>query len=415
MEPVSSDVLSRVFARLRQVQRELGMMPIPHDDPELLLAEQLDSMGLVELLGVLADEFGVRAEDIEKTAGHRFSTIASLASAVERTPKVIARPLSQVANCEPGGATCWLSAVNSYLPRTIEPASTLDRRLNRPPGWLESHAGIKRRHVWADEDAVTTTAQMGRGSLNEAGLQPEDVGALLVTSQAPPQLAGLAAALHQRLGLSAQTPAFEVGGACTGFMQALWLARNLMGRIKNALVIAVESPSLHLLVEPGEAGEAAALLGDGAACCVVSDDRRGKEALPLVDVEPSFIPDTELLRVEGNGREGVRVWMDGPRLAARAVESLANLVRQIADRHQQPLMDLAGVLVHAGNGRMGTLLARRLGLVEDRIWSVTAETGNPGSASLPMAWARAGTIKGPVAWVAIGAGLTLASAMTLAP
>jgi 3-oxoacyl-[acyl-carrier-protein] synthase III len=57
--------------------------------------------------------------------------------------------------------------------------------------------------------------------LQEARLLEEEVGALLVTSEAPPLLSGLAAAVHHRLGLRPQTPALEVGGACTGFLAAL--------------------------------------------------------------------------------------------------------------------------------------------------------------------------------------------------
>ena len=105
--------------------------------------------------------------------------------------------------------------------------------------------------------------------------------------------------------------------------------------------------------------------------------------------------------------------MDGPRLASRAVESLAELVRQMTERHDRPLTDLAGVIIHGGNGRIPALVARRLGISEDRVWSTTAETGNLGSASLPVAWALHGKrITGPVAWAAIGAGLTLGSALT---
>src|SRR5438067_1110366 len=84
MEPIATDILASVFARLRQVQSELGMTPLPPDDPAALLADQIDSMGLVELLAVLAEEYGLRTEEIERAAGHRFSTVASLAEALSK-------------------------------------------------------------------------------------------------------------------------------------------------------------------------------------------------------------------------------------------------------------------------------------------------------------------------------------------
>ena len=97
--------------------------------------------------------------------------------------------------------------------------------------------------------------EMREGSLVEA---------LLVTSEAPPLLVGLAAAVHYRLALPSATLALEVGGACTGFLSALSVAQALLTRHSLVLVIAVEAPSWFLEVQPGSAGETAALFGDGA-------------------------------------------------------------------------------------------------------------------------------------------------------
>ncbi len=415
MAALAIDILAHVFVRLRQVRDELGIEPLESDNPDALLSDLIDSMGFVELLAVLAQEWGVRPEAIERAAGQRFTTVASLANALAACGTAGSsadRSRMEPATPQAAMTTCWLSAVQAYLPRTIEDAGELDQRLHCPPGWLQAHAGIRRRHVWAGENALDAAAETGRASLASAGLLPEEVGALLVTSQAPPVLAGLAAALHQRLGLTPRAVALEVGGACTGFLQALWLARNLIERVETILIVALEAPSLHLIVEPGEAGEAAALFGDGVACCLASLARLDAASLPLLDVALGVEAGDDLLRVEGSGREGVRVKMDGPRLASRAIECLAGQVRQTLERHRLSLEELEGVLIHAGNGRLPALLARRLGLPEDRVWSMTAESGNLGSASLPLAWSVRQRIEGPVIWTAIGAGLTFASALT---
>src|SRR5204863_338391 len=82
-------------------------------------------------------------------------------------------------------------------------------------------------------------------------------------------VAGLAAALHHRLELRPTATALEVGGACTGFLAALWLARMMLPSTGNVLIVSVEAPTGHLLLRPGPAGEAAALFGDAAAACLV--------------------------------------------------------------------------------------------------------------------------------------------------
>ena len=79
--------------------------------------------------------------------------------------------------------------------------------------------------------------------------------------------------------------------------------------------------------------------------------------------------DEELLRVEGSGRGGVSVRMEGPRLASRAVDSIAELIRQTAQRHELPLAELAGAIIHGGNGRMPALVAKRAARVRMQVAS----------------------------------------------
>src|SRR5207245_786124 len=109
--------------------------------------------------------------------------------------------------------------------------------------------------------------------------------------------------------------------------------------------------------------------GDGAAACVAGRCTLAGDCLALLDVELGVDgAAADLLRVHGSGRGGVRILMDGPRLAGRAVETLAELVRDCAERHRLKLDDLAGVLIHGGNGRLPELVARRLGLPEEKVW-----------------------------------------------
>ena len=167
-------------------------------------------------------------------------------------------------------SSAWLAATAARLPVHRQPASEINPLLRRPPGWLEKHAGIEARCLWLDEDPLDAAADAAWDCLRQAGLAPTAVGALLVTSEAPPLLPGLAAALHTRLDLPSSVAALEIGGACTGFLMALWTASRLLADAAAVLVIAVEAPSRWLSLAPTPAGEAAALFGDGAAACLLT-------------------------------------------------------------------------------------------------------------------------------------------------
>lgn len=230
-------------------------------------------------------------------------------------------------------------------------------------------------------------------------------------------MTGLAAALHHRLGLPAGTVALEIGGACTGFLAALWMAQRLLADAATILVLAVEAPTRWLTVEPGAAGEAAALFGDGAAACVLTAQPTASPAIALRDV---FIGTDgaagSAIQVHHDRARGATLHLDGVPLAHTAVRVMADAVRHISARHGLTLTDLAAVVAHGGNGRLPKLLARRLGIPEERVWSETARTANLGSASLPVAWAaRAEPISGPVVWTAVGAGLQWGAALLDVP
>jgi 3-oxoacyl-[acyl-carrier-protein] synthase-3 len=263
--------------------------------------------------------------------------------------------------------------------------------------------------VWAGEEAPDTAAHAAADCLQEAALPLSAVTALLVTSEAPPLAVGLAAALHHRIGLAPGCVALEVGGACAGFLAALWAARRLLTAEAAVLLLAVEAPSRWLAAT----GEAAALFGDGAAACLLTGRPAGFAPVPLLDVVLEADGRAGgLLRVEPAVPAGFELAMDGPALAQRAVRSMARMVRSLARLHGLGPDEL-DVVMHAGNGRMPALLARQLGVPAGRVHSTTARTGNLGSASLPAARAVAGraTARRAVAWTAAGAGLQCGAAL----
>jgi 3-oxoacyl-[acyl-carrier-protein] synthase-3 len=415
MDTARDRLTAHLLDRLALVQRNLGQEPAVAADAAF--GEVLDSMALVEFVALVADDCGVEAEAVERCVGRRFGTVAEMGEALLQaglTPclRPAASPVVAATEREQAGVrTCWLVGTSARLPHKVQGAAELDEALGRPRGWLTAHAGIEARHVWADEDPLAAAAEAARACLANVGLLGEEVGVLLVTSEAPPLLAGLAAALHHRLDLRPQAVALETGGACTGFLAALWLAQRFVA--EAVLVVAVEAPSRFLAVQPGKAGEAAALFGDAAAACVLSVRPMG--AAPLALTELILSTDggaAHLLRVEPSTGGLAQVNMNGTGLAIRAVKAMAEAAREVAARRGLDVADLAAVVVHGGNGRMPALLARQLGLPAERVWSETARTGNLGSASLPVAWAaRQTNPRGAFAWTAAGAGLTWGAAL----
>jgi 3-oxoacyl-[acyl-carrier-protein] synthase-3 len=169
------------------------------------------------------------------------------------------------------------------------------------------------------------------------------------------------------------------------------------------LLVAVEAPSCWLGIRQGAKGEAAALFGDGAGACLVTASSV-PGAWPIRDV---------VLGCDGSAGDLVGLYldhdgpfleMDGPALAARAVQCLTAVMCEVCARHGMKPGDLADVFIHAGNGRLPALVARQLGIASERVHSTTAWTGNLGSVSLLAALAHQPP-RLPAVCAAVGAGL----------
>jgi 3-oxoacyl-[acyl-carrier-protein] synthase-3 len=413
--PPSIDLVAALLARLREVSG------LPEPEAAARFADVLDSMGFVEFLTLVAEDCGVPVETIEQATGRRYGTVAEMTTALaaaglrpvghyQATAEMRTEPVRSVL------PQAWLSATTMGLPIRRQSASAINALLRRPRCWLEDHAGIEARCLWDGEDALEVAARAGRAALQKAGLSAGDSIALLVTSEAPPLPIGLGAALHHRLGLPPGAAAIELGGTCTGFLTALWTAQRLLVDTDAVLILAIEAPSHWLSVRPGAAGEAAALFGDASAACVLTAHPTTRDALCLRDILLATDGAAgALLHVERESG-GMEIHMDGIPLAQRTVRTMADTVRQMSQRHRLRPEQLAAVVAHGGNGRMPALLARRLGLPVECVWSETSRTGNLGSASLPIAWAsHTEPAHGPTIWTAAGAGLQWGAALFDAP
>src|SRR5438067_3965450 len=75
------DLTAHLVRRLRELQEALGL-EARADGPDVRFAEAVDSMGLVEFVGVVADDCGVTPEEVERAAGRRFGSVGELAAAL---------------------------------------------------------------------------------------------------------------------------------------------------------------------------------------------------------------------------------------------------------------------------------------------------------------------------------------------
>jgi len=309
----------------------------------------------------------------------------------------------------------------SYLPEKVVTNADLEKTLDTSDEWIRERTGISERRIARDDETSGDMAEVAaQRAMQAAGVNPEDIGLLIVGTTSPDLVFPSTACLLQaRLGLP-DCGAMDVNAACSGFLYALSIADKYIrcGEVKMALVIGVEK--LSSMTDWSDRGTAV-LFGDGAGAVVLEASEEagilsthihaaGRHSDLLcteVGVSTGFKPE------EGGG---VRIKMKGNEVFKVAVRTLGRIVDETLEHNNMKKSELDWLIPHQANLRIISATAKKLGMTMDQVVITVDRHGNTSTASVPLALdeaVRAGKIKrGEVLLLeAFGGGFTWASAL----
>jgi len=310
------------------------------------------------------------------------------------------------------------------VPETVVGNDAIEARLGLESGWIERRTGVRLRPTASPVEATSDLAiRAGTAALERAGLQPKEVGLLLLATSTPDHLLPPTAPLvaHQ-LGLP-QSGAIDLAGACTGFLYALILGSSYSNNSGKAVLVI----GANVLTRRTNERDAATvgLFSDGAGAVVV------------VPAEPSNLLGS-FLGSDGSGYGSIGIQAGGSRepLTHSALDEGRNLMsirhgslffrqalRGMVEAGQEALkaagLDSGAVdcwIPHQANSRIIEDAGKLLRLSPERTVNVVGEFGNSSAASIPIALAHAleaGRIRqgNIILFTAVGAGLVTAGAV----
>jgi len=305
----------------------------------------------------------------------------------------------------------------SYLPEKVVTNFDLEKIVDTTNAWIIERTGIRERHIAGeDENAVTMAEKAGRAALEEAGLKPEDVDMIIVSSTTPQLVFPSTACLLQERFEIGGCAAFDLNAtACAGFMYGFSIADQYIrtGTVKNALIIGSEVMSR--VVDWTDRGTCV-LFGDGAGAIVLGAseepgilsthlhaDGRHKDVLYL-PLGTTATPNLESVKMMGN------------MLFKLAVNKLGDLFDETLAANQLQKSDIDWLIPHQANIRIIQAMAKKLNLPLEQVAITLDEQGNTSSASIPLALDKAirdGRIKRgqTLMMEGFGGGLAWASAL----
>jgi 3-oxoacyl-[acyl-carrier-protein] synthase-3 len=264
--------------------------------------------------------------------------------------------------------------------------------INSSDEWIRQRTGVvERRRASADMEAIDLAVDAAKQAIETAGIDPKQIGAVLVsTISNTVQTPSLAALLTERIGAT-PAPAYDISAACAGYTYGIAQADSFIRSGLAEYVLVVGAEKLSQFANPTDR-TISFLLGDGAGAAVLG---------------PSDEPGVAATVWGSDGSKWDAVGMDNPLAAYRdgagavawptlrqegqtvfrwAVWEMAKVAQQAIDAAGITAADLAAFIPHQANIRIIDELAKQLKLPEHvAIARDIVKTGNTSAASIPLA------------------------------
>ncbi|MEU3460327.1 beta-ketoacyl-ACP synthase III [Streptomyces sp. NPDC006733] len=314
-----------------------------------------------------------------------------------------------------------IAAMGHYQPGEVLTNHDLAGLVDTSDEWIRQRTGIETRHIARGESVTDLATAAGGKALAAAGLDPADIGLVVVaTSSAIDRCPSVAAQTAGRLGIPAAA-AYDLNNACTGFVTALATADHSLraGAARHALVIGAEKMSD---LTDWTDRTTCVLLGDGAGAAVVSTRQDGDEDGDAPGIGPvvwgSDPARGDAVRLQDAWQPRFR--QHGQTVFRWATTELAPVAVEACRRAGLTPGELGGIVTHQANLRIIESLVRRLDAPQAVVARDVAVSGNTSAASIPLALSklveeRAVPQGAPVLLLGFGGGLSWAAQVVACP
>lgn len=282
-------------------------------------------------------------------------------------------------------------ASSHYVPEDIVTNDDLATIMDTNDEWIQTHTGIKTRHVSLQgentSDLATKAAQQ---ALEQTLLTPDDIDLIIVTTFTPDGLAPSTAALVQRNLQAKNAWAYDISTACAGFVFGLSTADKFLkaNAAKHALVISAEVNSKMMDFNDRTS---AVFFGDGAAAFIleaspeslviaekmqtIGNSKVVHSGLiaPLNEISANNYPKTSAFHQEGR-----QVFSEVERLIPAHINDLLQQNDLTPD-------DIDYFIPHQANLRIIEMLAKKLNQPMNKFVTNVTKYGNTSSAGIAMA------------------------------
>lgn len=305
-----------------------------------------------------------------------------------------------------------LIGYGSYLPERIMTNQDFERIMDTSDEWIVQRTGMRERHFARDDETVTDMATVAAmRALENAGLTIDDIDLVIVATTTPElDFPSVGVQVLGRLGASSNLPAFDVRGACTGYIYALHCARAFFTAGIHRRIMIIGAEKMTRFIDWSDRSTAV-LFGDGAGALIFEHSTSSYSGI----IDTVVMADGREFDIL-HGTPDHHIVMTGPETYRRAVQYMPAAAQYIMEHAGITAENVDWIIPHQANLRIIQSGAERLGFPLEKILITVDKHANTSGASgvLALAYAFDNDIikRGQlILYPAFGSGLTWGAAL----
>lgn len=338
----------------------------------------------------------------------------------------------------------------SYLPIRTVSNDELSQIVETSDEWIRERTGIRCRHVASGETTSDMAAEAAAQALKNGGVNAEEIELILTATSSPDVIYPSAACIVQKRIGAENALAFDLNGACSGFVIAFNTAQAYIraGIYKTILVVGAESMSR--LVDWNDRSTSV-LFGDGAGAVILKaeegdnywqaghsdgtkdfvltlrsknlfeeqfDDLAERLLKRQVDLPLKRENDVNEKNADISQAKSSKtgICMDGQEVFKFAVRKVPELTEELLEKSGLQIADIDFFILHQANERIVKAVAKKLKVDMSRFPVNMENYANTSAASIPILLdelVQAGRLKKgqKILFAGFGAGLTWAGSI----
>jgi 3-oxoacyl-[acyl-carrier-protein] synthase-3 len=291
--------------------------------------------------------------------------------------------------------------------------------------WIRRRTGIvTRRRASKDVSLMDMAVEASKEAISKAGIDPQEIGAVLFSTISHPYITPSAATLLAELVGANPAPAFDISAACAGYCYAIAQADALIRSGMAKYVLVVGGEKLSDFIDPTDR-TISFLLADGAGAAIVGPSDEPGISPTVWGSDGSHWDAVSMTGSLLEFRDGEIPWptirQEGATVFKWAVWEMAAVAKRALEVAGVQASDLAALVTHQANIRIIDELAKELELPESVVIARDiVNTGNTSAASIPLAMhelLESGAVKsgGLALEIGFGAGLAFGAQVVVLP